>query len=147
MTRRKETLGERLRREAREYLADLRELRDDLKSAEGVIALALVIVATLIAVAWGIVSLGFSPPNDHVTAWIHRLGMRPCAPISNFSGVIIIVDMFLVLFLTVVTLGNAARMAARVRDGLPREPRELIISAALMIVCGLGGILYMLAIC
>lgn len=144
---RKETLGEQLRREAREYLADLRELRDGLKSAEGIIALVLVIVAALIAVAWMVVSLGFSPPNDHVTAWIHRLGMRPCAPISNFSGVIIIVDMFLVLFLTVVTFGNVARMATRVRSGLPREPRDLIISASLMIACGLGGIIYMMSIC
>jgi len=144
---RKETLGERLRREAREYLADLRDLRDSLRSAEGIIALALVVVAAIIAVAWVVVSLGFSPPNDHVTAWIHRLGMRPCAPISNFAGVIIIVDMFLVLFLTVITFGNVARMATRVRSGLPREPRELIVSAAMMIVCGLGGILYMLAIC
>lgn len=142
-----ERLRKQLAREAREYLADLRDLRDSLKSAEGWIALALVIVAAFIAVAWVIVSLGFSPPNDHVTAWIHRLGMRPCAPISNFAGVVIIVDMFLVLFLTVVTLGNVARMATRVRSGLPREPRDLIVSASLMIACGLGGIIYMLSIC
>lgn len=46
---RRETLREQLRREAREYLADLRELRDDLKSAEGWIALALTVAAVVIA--------------------------------------------------------------------------------------------------
>jgi len=143
----KENFRQQLSRELHEYLADFRELRDSLKSAEGWIAIGLVFIAVIIAVAWVIVSLGFSPPNRHVTDLLNSLGMEFCAPISNFAGVIIIIDMFLVLFLTVVTLGNVARMAVRVRQGLPREPRELIVSASLMIVCGFGGILYMLSIC
>jgi amino acid transporter len=142
---------ERLRRqlasEAREYLADLRELRDGLKSAEGWIALALVVAATLMTAAWVIVSLGFNPPNEHISAMMYKLGMRTCRPITNVSGVVVIVDMFMLIFLTAVTFGNIVRMSGRVRRGLPREPRELIVSAGLMLAAGVGGILYMLWVC
>lgn len=142
-----EKFKRQLAREAREYLADLREMREGLKSAEGWIALGLVVAAILITGAWVIVSLGFNPPNDHILYAMRLFGMRSCRPISNFDGVVVIVDMFLLIFLTAVTLGNVVRMAARVKRGLPREPRELIISAGMMLVVGVGGILYMLRIC
>lgn len=138
---------QRLGREAREYLADFRELREDLKSREGWIALALVVVALLIAAAWVLVSLGFSPPNDYIIATLRRLGMHTCRPIDNFSGVILFVNMILLLFLTVLTLGNIVRMLGRAKRGWPREPRDLIISAALMLAMGIGGIIYMRWIC
>lgn len=142
---------ERFRRqlasEAREYLADLRELRDGLKSAEGWIALALVVAAMLMTAAWVIVSLGFNPPNEHISSMMYRLGMRTCRPITNVSGVVVIVDMFMLIFLTAVTFGNIVRMSGRARRGLPREPRELIVSAGLMLAVGVGGIIYMLWIC
>jgi hypothetical protein len=38
-------------------------------------------------------------------------------------------------------------MAARVKRGWAREPRDLIISALLMLVVGIGGIIYMRWIC
>ena len=144
---RKETLGEQLAREAREYLADFRALREDLKNAEGWIALALLILAALIAVAWAIVSLGYNPPNDHILSMLYKFGLRPCKPIDNFSGVVIFVDLFLLMFLTVITLGNVFNMMKRVREGQPREPRDLIISTSLMIVAGLGGIIFMISSC
>ncbi len=144
---RKERLGERLRREALEYLADLRALRDDLKSAEGWIAFALIILAGLITVVWAVVSLGYNPPNDHIQSMLYKLGLRTCRPIDNFSGVVILIDLFMLLFLTVISLGNVFNMMRRVREGHPREPRDLIISTSLMIVAGLGGILYMLWTC
>lgn len=143
----KETLGERLAREAQEYLADLRELREDLKSAEGWIAFALVILALLMTAAWVIVSLGFNPANDHVTSFMYKFGLRPCRPVDNFGGVVLFVDLIMVLFLSVVSLGNVFNMMRRVKQGLPREPRELIISTSLMIITGVGGIIFMLRIC
>lgn len=140
-------LKRQLAREAREYLADLRDLRDGLKSVEGWIALGLFVAAILMLAAWVIVSLGFNPPNEHISSMMYRLGMHACRPITNVSGVIVIVDMFLMIFLTVIAFGNVVRMNARVRRGLPREPRELIVSTSLMLAAGTGGILYMLWIC
>jgi hypothetical protein len=142
-----EKLKAQLAREAREYLADLRDMRESLKSAEGWIALILVVTAALITAAWVVVSLGFNPPNEHISAMMYKFGMRSCQPISNVNGVILIVDMFMLIFLTAVTFGNVVRMSARVRRGLPREPRELIVSAGLMLAIGLGGIVFMLWIC
>lgn len=140
-------LKQRLTREAREYLTDLRELREDLQSREGWIALALVFAAVLMAAAWVLVSLGFNPPNDTIIATLRRLSMHTCRPIDNFSGVIVFVNMILLIFLTAVTMGNIVRMLARVKRGWPREPRDLIISAGLMLAVGLGGIIYMRWIC
>ncbi len=143
----KETLGERLAREASEYLADLRVMRDDLKIPEGWIAFALVVLAVLMTAAWVIVSLGFNPANDQVSAVLYKFGLRSCRPIDNFSGVILFIDLILVLFLSVITLGNVFNMMRRAKRGFAREPRDLIISASLMLVAGIGGIIYMLKIC
>jgi hypothetical protein len=142
-----EKLKVQLAQEARDYLADLRELREDLKSAEGWIALALTIAAVLITGAWFIVSLGFNPANDHVMSFIAKLGVRTCRPIDNFSGVVMFIDFVMIIFLTVISLGNVLNMMRRVRQGLPREPRDLIISTALMLVAGIGGIFFMLWVC
>ncbi len=144
---RKETLGEQLAREAREYLADFRALRDELKSAEGWLVLGLVVLAALISAAWAIVSLGYNPPNDHILSMLYKFGLRTCRPIDNVSGVVIFVDLFMLLFLTVISLGNMFNMVRRVREGQPREPRDLIISISLMILAGLGGIVFMLWTC
>ena len=140
-------LRQQLHRELLEYLADLREIRDDLKSAEGWITFGLLIAAVAIGVIWALVSLGFNPPNDHITSLLYRLGMRPCRPVTNFSGVVIFIDMILMMFLTVVTLGNAFNMMRRVRQGQRREPRDLIVSTLLMMAAGIGGIIFMIRVC
>lgn len=142
-----ETLGKRLAREARDYLADLRDIRDELRRVEGWVALGLVVVALAITAAWAVVSLGFSPPNEHVTRFIYKLGMRPCRPVDNLGGVIIFINLFLLLFLMVISLGNVVNLIGRVKRGLPREPRDLIISTSLMLAVGIGGIIYMRQIC
>lgn len=136
-----------LRLEFRAYLADLRAMRDELRSAEGWFVLGLVVAAVLITVAWGLVSLGFSPPNEHVLQVMRQLGVRACRPVSNTDGVIIFINLFLLLFLTVVSLGNAFNMISRMRRGFPREPRDLAVSTALMLFVGVGGIIYMKIIC
>ena len=143
----KETLSEQLSREAREYLADLRALRDELKTVEGLIALGLGIAAILVTVAWCIVTLGFNPPNDHIVSFVYKFGMRPCRPVNNFSGAVMFIDMILLFFLVVVSFGNVFNMMKRVREGQPREPRDLIISSSLMLVVGIGGIVFMLWVC
>lgn len=140
-------LQQQLAREAREYLADLRDMRDGLKSAEGWIVLGLLVAAILMTAAWFIVSLGFNPANDHVTSFMYNFGLRSCRPVDNFSGVIMFVDMIMLVFLTVISLGNVLNMMRRVREGLPREPRDLIVSTSLMLFVGIGGIIFMLWVC
>lgn len=142
-----ENLKTRLQRELHEYLADLREIREDLRLKEGWLALALLFAAALMTAAWVIVSLGFNPSNEHVSTLLYKLGLRSCRPISNTGGVIVIINLFLLLFLTAVTIGNVVNLVNRVKQGLPREPRDLIITTSLMLVSGIGGIIYMLAIC
>lgn len=136
-----------LAREASEYLADLRDIREGLRSAEGWIALGLLVTAILIAAIWFIVSLRFNPANDHVSSFIASLGLRSCRPIDNFSGVIMFVDMIMMVFLTVISLGNVLNMMRQVKEGRPREPRDLIVSASLMLLVGIGGIVFMLWVC
>lgn len=142
-----EKLRRQLASEARDYLADLREIRDGLRSVEGWIALGLVVAAILMLAAWAIVSLGFNPPNDHITALTYKFGLRPCRPISNLAGILIFVDMIMLIFLTVVSLGNVFNMIRRVREGQPREPRDLVVSTSLMLAIGISGIFFMLWIC
>lgn len=133
--------------EAREYLADLRDIRDGLRTIEGWIAMALVVAACAITVAWAVVSLGFSPANEHVMRALYQLGLRTCRPIENVAGVILFVNLFMLLFLTVVSFGNVLILIGRVKRHLPKEPRDLIVSTSLMLVAGIGGIAYMLWIC
>lgn len=142
-----EKLRRQLAEEADGYLADFRALRDELKSAEGWLVLGLIFLAILISAAWAIVSLGYNPPNDHILSMLYRFGLRTCKPIDNIGGVVIFVDLFMLLFLTVISLGNMFNMVRRVREGQPREPRDLIVSISLMILAGLGGIVFMLWTC
>lgn len=142
-----EKLRRQLAREAQDYLADLRDIKASLHYLEGWVALGLVTSAILMIIAWTMVTLGFNPPNEHVAAFMYRFGLRSCRPISNLDGVIVIVDTMLLVFVTTITLGSVINQMDRVKRGLPRNPRELIFSASLMLVVGVGGILYMRWIC
>lgn len=142
-----EKLKRQLAHEVIGYLADFRAIRDELRSVEGWMALGLVVMAIVIGIAWAVVSLGFSPPNEHVTRFINEMGLRVCRPVSNLEGVIIFINLFVLLFLTVISIGNVLIMISRVKRGWTREPRDLIISTALMATAGIGGIVFMLAIC
>lgn len=142
-----EKLRVQLAREAREYLQDLRDIKDSLQYLEGWIALGLVAAAILIAIAWALVTLGFNPPNEHIAKFMYKLGARVCRPISNFHGVIVIVDTMLLVFLTTVTLGTVINQMDRVKRGRRRNPRDLIFFASLMLAVGVGGIVHMRWIC
>lgn len=141
------SLRRQLAREAHEYLADLRDIREGLRYLEGWIALGLVVVAILMIIGWALVTLGFNPPNEHVAEFMNKFGLRACRPISNFSGVIVIVDTMLLVFFTTITLGSVINQMDRVKRGMPRNPRELIVYASLMLLVGIGGIVYMRWIC
>ena len=143
----RETLKQQLAREANEYLADLRHIRDDLKSVEGWIAFALVVLAVIMTAAWAIVSMGFNPDNEHVSAFMYKFGLHACRSVDNFNGVVMFIDLIMLIFLTVISLGNVINMMKRVSRGFPREPRDLIISTSLMLAVGIGGIVFMLRIC
>lgn len=140
-------LKQQLAREAHEYLADLRHIRQDLKSVDGWIAFGLIVLVALMAIAWVIVSLGFNPANDEISRFMYRYRLHTCRPIDNFGGVILFIDLIILIFLTVISLGNVVNMMKRANRKLPREPRDLIISASLMLVVGIGGIIFMLRIC
>lgn len=133
--------------EARDYLAALREFRDNLRYLEGWITLALVVTTILMLVAWAFASMGFNPPSDHVGQFMYRFGLRSCRPISNFNGVIVIVDAMLLVFLIAVTLGSVLNQMTRVKQGLPRSPGESTFLILLMLAVGVGGIVYMRWIC
>lgn len=142
-----EKLRRQLAREAQDYLADLRDIRASLQYLEGWIALGLVAATILMMIAWALVTLGFNPPNEHVARFMYKFGLHSCRPISNLNGVIVIVDTMLLVFLITITLGSVINQMDRVKRGLPRNPRELILSAALTLLVGVGGILYMRWIC
>lgn len=140
-------LKRQLAQEAIEYLADLRAIKEELRSVEGWIALGLVVMAMLIGASWAVVSLGFSPPNEHVTHFLNQVGLRVCRPVTNFAGIVIFINLFMLMFLSVLSIGNVLIMIGRVKRGWNREPRDLIISTALMVISGIGGIVFMLVIC
>jgi len=142
-----ENLRRQLAREAREYLADLRDIRESLKFLEGWIVLALFLAAILMLVAWTLVTLGFNPPNEHISKAMYNFGLHSCRPISNLNGIIVIVDTLLLVFLMAVTVGSVLNQMARVRSGQPRNANEVIYFLSLLLIVGVGGIVYMHWIC
>jgi hypothetical protein len=143
-----ERFKEQLSLEIQDYLADLRDFRDALRSVEGWIALVLLLVSMLLVGVFLFMSMGFSPnPNSEVTTFLFSVGLKPCRPMDNITGVILFVNLFMLLFLVVITLGNVLNLIGRVKRGEPREPRDLIISASMLMVVGTGGIIFMTVIC
>ena len=133
--------------EAREYLADLREVIEGLKQKEGWIALGLVIAVIVMTGVWFVSALGFSPPNEHVSRFLTNLGQRPCRPLSNVSGAFIFINLALTVFLAALALGSMFGLLLRMRKGLPKEPRELIITSSLLLLVGIAGIIFMRMVC
>ena len=139
-------LERRLAQEAREYLADLRRFAEALKRAEGWVTLGLVLAVIFMLVVWFITALGF----DRLNAAIAALGQshgRVCHTISDFSALVIVIDAVVLVALCVLALGEMMRRLDRIRQGLPKQPRQVAIPAALMLVTGSAGIVYMRIIC
>jgi hypothetical protein len=139
-------LQRRLAQEAREYLADLRNMAEALKRAEGWVTLGLVLAVIFMLVVWFITGLGFDRLNLAISALGQSHG-RMCRPLDDFQAMIIIIDAVTMVLLAVLALGEMMRLLDRVRSGLPKEPRRVAFPAASMLAVGTAGIIYMRSIC
>ncbi len=142
----RETLRQRLRREACEYLADLRTFYEGLKRAEGWFTLALLLAVIFMVAVWFITGLGFDRLNQAVSDLGQPRG-RVCRPLGDADALVIIIDAMLMFLLAIVALGEMMRLLNRVQQGQPREPRKVMIPAAIMLIVGVAGIGYMRYIC
>ena len=141
-----ERLQQRLAQEAREYLADLRNFAEALKRVEGWVTLGLVLAVIFMLVVWFITGLGFDRLNMAIAALGQSHG-RICRQLSDFSALIIVIDALVMILLAVLALGEMMRLLDRVRQGLARRPRQVAMPAALMLMVGIAGIIFMRSIC
>lgn len=142
----RETLRQRLRREAYEYLADLRTFYEGLKRAEGWFTLALVLAVLFMIAVWFVTGLAF----DRLSEAVSELGQprgHVCRPLQDLDAFVIVIDAVLMFLLAFVALGEMMRLLDRVRQGLPREPRKVMGPAAIMLAVGIAGIVYMRHVC
>lgn len=147
MNKRHETLGEQLRREAQEYLADFMAIVRSLREAEGRIAFGLFAAVAVMMFVWFVSAIGFNPPNDHVLAFMSKWGIRQCRPVTNFTGSVLLIDLIVLMMLVVMCLGAMFAMVERMRKGLPRDASQLIALGVALLVFGVGGIVFMQIIC
>jgi uncharacterized membrane protein YidH (DUF202 family) len=141
-----EQLQRRLAQEAREYLADLRNMAEALKRAEGWFTLGLVLAVVFMIAVWFITGLGFDRLNLAISALGESHG-RMCRPLEDLQAMIIIIDAVTMTLLAVLALGEMMRLLDRIRRGIPKEPRRVAVPAALMLAVGIAGIIYMRVIC
>jgi len=139
-------LEARLRHEASEYLADLRNFGEALKRTEGWVTLGLILAVIFMVVVWFITGLGFDRLNTVISALGQSHG-RICRPLTDFSALVVVIDAVVMGMLAIVTLGEMMQLLNRVNKGLPKRPGQVAIPAAMMLVVGIGGIIYMRAIC
>ncbi len=140
-------LKERLAREAREYLTDLRNFRDALRSAEGWFTLMLVIAVIIMLTVWFITGLGFDRLNQVVSALGQTHGRRLCRPLTDFSALVIIIDAVTMCMLAVLALGEMMRLHDRIRQRRPKDLSQVTRPTVFMLVVGIVGIIYMRSIC
>jgi cytochrome bd-type quinol oxidase subunit 1 len=139
-----EKLGQQLRNEWRDYMADFRDIIDALRHVEGWVTLGLVLGVIAVIAVWFITGLGF----DQVTlVGSFRLSGRTCNPVNNVNGVLLFIDAFMMFFLGIMAIGEMLLLLDRVRKGDPSQPRQVAILAISMLVVGVFGIVYMRAIC
>jgi len=139
-------LQRRLAQEAHEYLADLRHFAEALKRIEGWVTLGLVLGVLFMLVVWFITALGFDRLNMAIAALGQSHG-RICRPIGDFSALVIAIDALVMTLLALLALGEMMRLLDRIRLGLPKKPRQVAVPAALMLLVGTAGIIYMRIIC
>jgi hypothetical protein len=142
----RETLGERLRREAYEYLADLRTFAEALKRAEGWFTLALILAVLFMVAVWFVTGLGFDRLSQAASALGAPRG-KACKPVQDFDALVMILNAMLMFLLAIVSLGEMMLLLDRVHKGQAREPRKVAGPAALMLVVGIAGIAYMRYVC
>lgn len=135
-------LKKRLAWELQEYLADFRNLWQELKSTEGWTALVLVAVVIVLIGAWFFVGLGFDRLLSVATAW----GVwRPtsCRDITDAQGLFIVLDGVTFFLVAVYALGEMMLLIDRRRHRRPPKPLAVLAPTLAMLVVGLAGIIAM----
>lgn len=139
-------LRQRLRYEAYEYLADWRNFRNALRRAEGWFTLGLILAVVFMLVVWFINGLGFDRLNMAISALGQSHG-KICKPLNDLSALVIVIDATVMTMLAVLSLGEMMLLLDRVRQRRPPEPRKVAVPAAVMLLVGVGGIIFMRYIC
>jgi hypothetical protein len=138
----KPTLAQRLAREASEYLDDLRDLFASLRSAEGLVAMVLILIVLGLTVAWFVLGLGF----DRLMSAASSLGVwrpRTCRDVSDIHGLALIMGGVIFFLLSALAIGEMMRFIDRVRRGQPGQPRSVLIPALVMLGFGIVGLTMM----
>ena len=140
------SLRQRFDRELHEYLADFRNLRDELKSTEGWTALILIAVILVLAGTWFFYGLGFDRLLSVATSWNV---WRPanCRDISDFRGLFLVLDGFFFMLVAVYATGEMMLLIDRRRRKRLPKPSSVLIPAMAMLVSGLAGIVAMRVWC
>ncbi|HEX8986507.1 MAG TPA: hypothetical protein VF816_00985 [Rhodocyclaceae bacterium] len=141
-----EKLRRELRREASEYLADLRNFAVALKRAEGWFTLALLLAVIFMVAVWFVTGLSFDRLNQVVSALGQPRG-HVCRPLQDFDALVIILDAMVMILLAIMALGEMMQLLNRIQRRQPREPRKVMVPAAVMLVTGIAGIAYMRHVC
>jgi formate hydrogenlyase subunit 3/multisubunit Na+/H+ antiporter MnhD subunit len=141
-----EKLRRQLRREAYEYLADLRNFAIALRRAEGWFTLALVLAVIFMVAVWFVTGLGFDRLNQVVSALGQPRG-RVCRPMEDFDALALIIDAMLMFLLAILALGEMMQLLNRTQRGQPKQPRKVMAPVAFMLIAGVAGIAYMRHIC
>lgn len=139
-------LGAQLAREAREYLADLRDLFASLRTAEGIVALVLILIIVGLAAAWFLLGLGF----DRLLTVASSLGVsRPnmCREVDDLQGVTMVIGGMAFFLLAALAIGEMMRLVERARHNEPLRPRSVLIPAFAMLIVGIFGLMAMRVWC
>ena len=141
-----ERLGRELAREAREYLADIRNILEALRRVEGWITLGLILAVLFMAAVWFITGLGFDRLNDIAISF--RV-WRPvhCKPLTDLNAMVVVLNALVLGLLALTALGEMMELLDRMRHGLPKEPRRVAYPAFSMLIVGSAGIAFMRYIC
>ncbi len=130
----------------REYLADLLNIASGLKSLEGKLAMVLVLLFMAVTVIWFLATLSFDRLNGVASAngvWRPRL----CHSLDDFPAMVLVVDALVVALFGLMALGEMMILFDKARRKLSTRPMSVLVPAVLMLVSGVGGLIYMQSVC
>lgn len=141
-----QSLRQRLRYEALDYVADIRAIIAALHLYAGWLALVLVLAVVVMALLWFQVALGFDRLGN-VAGDYALWTPRTCRSPTDMAVLVILVDAFFMALFALTMLGEGFRFFDRVRRRERAQPGALVLQAALLLVIGGAGIIYMRVIC
>lgn len=139
-------LRQQLRREVREYLADLRHFKEALRHLEGWLTLGLFLAVIAMMVVWFITGLGFDRLNSLVgsfSVWRPRI----CRPLTDFNAMVLVLDSLVMVLLATMSIGEMMHLLDRKRWGEAPNYRAVALPAFFMLIASIAGIIYMRIIC